>query len=64
VQKNTVKLSVFFALLGSERLTAAHNMLVKLTPGGVAGATEWKDGKFPTYLQEYVSFILTSRKIP
>jgi len=32
-QKNTVKSSVFFALLGSVRLNAAHKTLVKLTPG-------------------------------
>ncbi len=29
----TVKLSVFFALLGSVCAKAAHRMLVKLTPG-------------------------------
>jgi hypothetical protein len=33
VQKNTVKLSVFFALLGSACVKAAHKMLVKSTPG-------------------------------
>jgi len=31
--KNTVKLSVFFGLLGSGRTKAARRMLVKLTPG-------------------------------
>ncbi len=30
--KNTVKPSVFFALLGSARIKATHKMLVKLTP--------------------------------
>jgi hypothetical protein len=29
--KKTVKLSVFFALLGSAHLKAAHRMLMKLT---------------------------------
>ena len=31
--KNTVKLSVFIALLGSKGVKALHKMLVKLTPG-------------------------------
>jgi len=31
--KNTVKLSVFFALLGSEHVKAARKMSVKLIPG-------------------------------
>ncbi len=31
--ENTVKLSVFFALLGSAQVKAAHKMLVKLTTG-------------------------------
>jgi len=31
--KNTVKLSVFFVLLGSVCLKAAHKTLIKLTPG-------------------------------
>jgi len=31
--KNTIMRSVFFALLGSAPVKAAHNMLVKLTPG-------------------------------
>jgi len=33
-QINTVKLSVFFALLGSARVKAAHKKLMKLTVGG------------------------------
>jgi len=33
VQKNTGKLSVFFALLGSAGVKAALKMLMKLTPG-------------------------------
>jgi len=32
-RKETVKLSVFFSLLGSAHTKAAHKMLVKLTPG-------------------------------
>jgi len=32
-EKNTVKPAVFFVLLGSSRVKAAHKMLVKLTPG-------------------------------
>jgi len=32
--KNAVKLSVFFALLESAHVKAAHKMLMKLTPGG------------------------------
>jgi len=31
--KNTVRLSVLFALLGSVPLKASHKMLMKLTPG-------------------------------
>jgi len=31
-QKKTVKLSVFFALLGSDRAKAARRTFVKLTP--------------------------------
>jgi len=34
--KNRVKLSVFFALLGSVLVKAASNMLIKLTPGADA----------------------------
>ncbi len=33
--KKTVKLSVFFTLLGSARTKAARRMLMKLTPGWV-----------------------------
>jgi hypothetical protein len=33
--KKTVKLSFFFAILGSERAKAARKTLMKLTPGGV-----------------------------
>jgi len=33
--KKTVKLSVFFALLGSARVKAVHRTLAKSTPGGV-----------------------------
>jgi len=32
-RKNTVKLSVFFVLLGSQRIKATSKMLVKSTPG-------------------------------
>ena len=32
-QKDTDNLTVFFALLGSWRIKAAHNWFVKLTPG-------------------------------
>jgi len=32
-QKNTVKPTVFFALLGFARVKASNQMLVKLTPG-------------------------------
>jgi len=35
--KKTVKLSVFFVLLGSACAKAAHRMLMKLTPGGRVG---------------------------
>ena len=31
--KKTIRLSSFFALLGSGHVKAAHRMLVKLTPG-------------------------------
>ena len=34
--KNTVKLTVFYALLGSACVKAARKMLVKLTPGANA----------------------------
>jgi len=33
--KKTVKLSVFFTLLGSAQAKAAHGMLMKLTPGAL-----------------------------
>jgi len=33
VQKKTVKLSVFFVLVGSAHVKAAHGTLMKLTPG-------------------------------
>jgi len=33
-QKNTVKLSVFFALLGSVHVKASSKMLMKFTPKG------------------------------
>jgi len=32
IANKTVKLSIFFALLGSVRAKAAHGMLMKLTP--------------------------------
>ncbi len=36
--KNTVKPSVFFALLESAHVTALHKMLVKLTPESALGS--------------------------
>jgi len=41
--KNTVKPSVFFALLGSFGIKTAHKMLVKLTPAGMFGRSTEND---------------------